>query len=81
MQFFLMMPGDSEEDTLNEANLLGEASFGTFWAGTGLTILMRMVDKDPDMLPLVKIATDMSKKLHTVEQFLTVIQKHKIRIR
>jgi hypothetical protein len=76
-----MMPGDTEEDTLNEANLLGEASFGTFWAGTALKSLMHLVDKDPEALPHVRIATDMSKKLFTVEEFLTAIQKHKIRMK
>ena len=45
MQFFLLMPGDTEEDTLNEANLLGEytpingVALGTFWAGTALKTL------------------------------------------
>jgi len=81
MQFFLLMPGDSEEDTLNEANLLGESSFGTFWAGTALNTLMTVVDKDPELLPLMKIRTDMSNKIFSIEEFLTVIQKHKIRMR
>jgi len=81
MQFFLLMPGDSEEDTLNEANLLGESSFGTFWAGTALKTLMTVVDKDPELLPMMKIRTDMSNKIFSIEEFLTVIQKHKIRIR
>ena len=81
MQFFLLMPGDSEEDTLNEANLLGESSVGTFWAGTALKTLMAVVDKDPELLPLMKIRTDMSNKIFSIEEFLTVIQKHKIRMR
>ena len=81
MQFFLLMPGDSEKDTLNEANLLGESSFGTFWAGTALKTLMAVVDKDPELLPLMKIRTDMSNKIFSIEEFLTVIQKHKIRMR
>ena len=81
MQFFLLMPGDSEEDTLNEANLLGESSFGTFWAGTALKTLMAVVDKDPELLPLMKIRTDMSNKIFSIEEFLTVIQKQKIRMR
>jgi hypothetical protein len=75
------MPGDSEEDTLNEANLLGESSFGTFWAGTALKTLMTVVDKDPELLPMMKIRTDMSNKIFSIEEFLTVIQKHKIRMR
>lgn len=81
MQFFLMMPGDKEEDTLNEANLLGETSFGTFWAGTALTTLMKVVDQQPELLPMVRVATDMSKATFNVEEFLTTIQKHKIRIK
>ncbi len=81
MQFFLLMPGDTEEDTLNEANLLGESSFGNFWAGTALKTLMTVVDKDPELLPLMKIRTDMSKRLFTIEEFLTTIQKLKIKTR
>ena len=80
MQFFLLMPGDNEEDTLNEANLLGESSFGIFWAGTALKTLMTIVDKEPEMLQHMRIAQDMSKKIFSIEEFLTVIQKHKIRV-
>ena len=47
MMFYLLMPGDTEQDVLNEANLLGESSFGTFWAGSGLTTLMKLVDSHP----------------------------------
>jgi len=81
MQYFLMMPGDTEEDMLNEANLLGESSFGTFWAGRGLKILMTMVDKSPELLTLATIRSDMSKKVYSIEEFLTEIQKLKVRSR
>lgn len=87
MQFFLMMPGDTEADALNEANLLGEytpingVALGTFWAGTALTTLMKIVDKDPELLPLITIRTDMSNKAFTIEEFLTTIQKLKVRTR
>lgn len=81
MQYFLLMPGDTEEDALNEANLLGEASFGVFWAGTGLTTLMKIVDAQPEILPLIKIRSDLSPKIFTIEQFLTAINKLKVRTR
>ena len=81
MQLYLLMPNDSEQDTLNEANLLGETSFGVFWAGSALATLMRVIDEEPDLLPLITIATDMSKKLFTIEEFLTIISKHKVRTR
>lgn len=81
MQLYLLMPNDGEQDTLNEANLLGETSFGVFWAGSALATLMKVIDEEPDLLPLITIATDMSKKLFTIEEFLTVISKHEVRIR
>lgn len=80
MQFFLLMPGDTEQDTLNEANLLGESSFEAFWAGSALTVLMRVIDEEPTILPEIRIATDMSKRLFTIEEFLTLINKLKIRV-
>ena len=80
MQYFLLMPGDKEEDTLNEANLLGEASFDVFWGGTALKTLMTIVDKQPELLPLITIKTDMSDKALNIEKFLTAIQKLKIRM-
>jgi len=80
MQYFLLMPGDREEDTLNEANLLGEASFDVFWGGTALKTLMTIVDKQPELLPLITIKTDMSDKTLNIEKFLTAIQKLKIRM-
>lgn len=79
MQYYLMMPGDTDSDSLNEANLLGESSFGVFWAGTALKTLMKIVDQQPELLPLIKIKGDTTNKIFTIEEFLTVIQKLKIR--
>lgn len=45
MQFFLLMPGDTEQDVLNEVNLLGETSFEVFWAGGALGILLALVEQ------------------------------------
>ena len=81
MEYYLMMPGDTEQDALNEANLLGEASFSNFWGGQGLTTLMTIVDKQPELLPLVKIKTNMSNKNLSVEEFLTAIQKLRVKLR
>ena len=79
MQYYLLMPGDTEADALNEANLLGEASFNTFWPGTALTTLMSIVDKQPEILPLIKIRSDSSTKIFTIEEFLMSIQNLKMR--
>jgi hypothetical protein len=77
MQYFIMLPGDTEKDCIKDTNLLGEASFKTFYAGLGLKALMKMVDRSPELLPNVTIKTDQGKSL-TVEQFLTDIQGLKV---
>jgi hypothetical protein len=77
MQYFIMLPGDTEKDCIKDTNLLGESSFKTFYAGLGLKALMKMVDRSPELLPSVTIKTDTGKTL-TVEQFLTDIQTLKV---
>jgi hypothetical protein len=72
-----MLPGDTEKDCIKDTNLLGEASFKTFYAGLGLKALMKMVDRSPELLPNVTIKTDQGKTL-SVEQFLTDIQGLKV---
>lgn len=79
MTYYLLMPGDTEQDTLNEANLIGEESFGTFWAGTALKTLIKVVEESPEILPLITIRTDKLKKSFTLEEFLTILQKLKIK--
>ena len=72
-----MFPGD--KDITFEPNLLGESSFKVFWAGAGLKKLMWMVDKTPEMLPLVKIKDDKGKSYEVIE-FLDEIKRLKVRI-
>lgn len=79
MQYFILLPGDSEKDCIKDTNLLGEASFNTFYAGLGLKALMKMVDKEPEMLLHVRIKTDKNEDL-SVEEFLTRMQPLKIKI-
>lgn len=80
MQYYLMFPGDTEQDALNEANLLGEASFDIFWAGIGLKTLMKLVDTEPQLLESLRIVNDRGRTL-TISEFLTDIGKLKIRMR
>jgi hypothetical protein len=79
MRYFILLPGDSPDAVDFESNLLGEDSFATFWAGDGLKVLMKLVDQQPELLPQVTIKTDKNETL-TIEEFLTRIQKLKIRI-
>jgi hypothetical protein len=77
MQYFILLPGDTEKDAALDTNLLGEASFKTFYAGLGLKALMKMVDSKPELLTSVTIKTDKNETL-TVEEFLTRIQPLKV---
>jgi hypothetical protein len=80
MQYYLMAPGDTERDALNEANLLGEASFETFWGGEALRVLMGIVEAEPEVLEILKIVNEKGKVL-TVSEFLEEIQPLKIKIK
>jgi len=75
-----MAPGDTEQDALNEANLLGEASFKHFWAGTALRTLMIVVETQPEVLEALKIVNEKGKVL-TIAQFLEEIKSLKILIK
>ena len=79
MQYYILLPGDTEKDAMLDPNLLGESSFGTFYAGMGLKALMKMVDRKPEMLKDVTIKTDTNQTL-SVEGFLTQIQNLKVKI-
>jgi len=72
MQYYILMANDSERDALNEANLLGEESLGNFWPGSGLGVLMTLVDQAPEALPTVRIMTDQNEVIG-VGEFLEKI--------
>jgi len=77
LTYYILFPGDTEKDCINDSNQLGEASFNKFYTGAGLTALMKIVDSKPELLPLVRIKTDRNENL-TVEEFLTRIQPLKV---
>ena len=78
MQYYLVLPGDKEADMLNEANSLGEEVFGLFYRGSGLRILMNIVNTKPEMLPACKIMTEKGNQL-TITEFLDTLNKLKLK--
>ena len=78
MEYYLLLPNDSEQDVLNEANLLGTKSFDSFWPGSGLMVLMTLVQDAPEALLSVKIKSDDGRS-HDVAEFLEIISKLKVR--
>ena len=79
MRYYIMMPGDREEDAYLDSNLLGEnTGFGIFWPGDGLRALMIMCDTKPNMLRYVTILDD-TRNEYTVEEFLNQIKNLRIK--
>lgn len=79
--YYILLPGDSEKDTMYSTNILGEdTGFGTFWADQGFFALIKMVDLAHDQLADVRIK-DTFNNSYTIEQFLDVIKKLKIKYR
>lgn len=78
MMYFILLPNDSEEDTAYSTNVLGEESFGTFWAEDGFFALIKMVEMSPEMLELVRIK-DSKDDSYTIEQFLTILKGLRIK--
>ena len=42
MTFYMLMSGDTEYDTINSTNTLGEISFNTFYTEAGIKILINI---------------------------------------
>ena len=78
MTYYLLLEGDSEKDVYYDSNVLGEKSFGTFYAGQGMVALTNIVNKKPELLETIKIL-DETKKSYTLTQFMDILSKLKIK--
>ena len=79
MRYYILYPGNTEADTVNSINQLGDASFKTFWAHRGLNILMNAVAQEHKDLDKFIIKDEKGKE-HSIEEFLDKIKKLKVRI-
>ena len=78
MTYYLLLEGDSEKDAYYDSNVLGEESFGMFYAGQGMVALTNIVNKKPELLETIKILDD-TKKPYTLTQFMDILSKLKIK--
>ena len=78
MTFYMLMKGDTEKDTINSTNTLGEISFNTFHSEDGFKILMNIVEKYPDKLEEISIF-DQKMRDYTIEEFLDKIKGLKVK--
>ena len=77
MTYYLLLEGDSEKDTHFDSNVLGEESFGTFYAGQGLVALNNIVNQKPELLETIKILDDTSKS-YTITEFMDLLSKFNV---
>ena len=78
MTYYLLLEGDSEKDAYYDSNVLGEESFGMFYAGQGMVALTNIVNKKPELLETIKILDDY-KKSYTLTKFFDILSKLKIK--
>ena len=79
MRYFILYPDNTEADTINDINQLGDVSFKTFWANRGFNVLMNAVKQEHDIIEHL-IIKDEKGKGYTIEEFLYKIKKLKVRI-
>jgi hypothetical protein len=76
--YYILLPGDTEEN-ITDANILGEEStHNNFWPGDGLTALNNIIDRRPDMLDQITVIRS-DRKIITIEKFLNDIKKFNIK--
>ena len=78
MTYYLLLEDDSEKDVYFDSNVLGEESFGSFYAGQGMVALTNIVNKKPELLETIKILDD-TKKSYTLTEFMDILSKFKIK--
>lgn len=75
MIYYILLPGDTEEDCMNDANQLGHISFGKFHRNEGFDVLHNIVKAYPHMMEQITIkdseGTDLS-----ISEFLSIVQKY-----
>ena len=77
MTYYILMDMDTIEDIWDD-NILGEESFGTFYAGSGYKAFKHMIIKEPEALEFIRIL-DEKKNPYTVEEFLDLISQWQIK--
>lgn len=81
MNYYILFPGDTEADTINDQNHLGDDNgFGVFWAAGGFRLLQRLVKENhTETLDASRIFNEQGKQI-SVEDFLDTISKRQIRV-
>jgi len=77
MTYFIKLEDDTNEELMFDSNILGNESFGKFYAERGMKSLMTILEKSPEVVQDIIIVTDAGKKL-SITEFIDKIGKLKI---
>ena len=78
MTYFIIHKNESKENLMFSTNILGEESLGKFYPEQGWVALNNMMNISPESIENYTIL-DEKGKVYSVEEFLDVIEKLKIR--
>jgi len=73
-----MLPEDGQNELLYESNTLGDESFGTFYANSGMNSLYEIVNNHPELLPHTQIVDQTGVKF-TITEFMDKLNEWKLR--
>ena len=75
MMYYILFNENTED--LWDQNTLGEESFGTFYTGLGFVALNNIIQREPELLPTIKIKDEKGKS-YALTEFLDKVEKWKI---
>ena len=75
MMYYILFNENTED--LWDQNTLGEESFGTFYTGLGFVALNNIIQREPELLPTIKIKAEKGKS-YSLTEFLDKVEKWKI---
>ena len=73
MTYYLLLKGDTEKDTYYDTNVLGEESFGMFYAGQGMVALNNIVNNKAELLESLRILDETKKRSNIYKFFVKLI--------
>ena len=75
MMYYILFNENTED--LWDQNTLGEESIGTFYTGLGFVALNNIIQREPELLPTIKIKDEKGKS-YSLTEFLDKVEKWKI---
>ncbi len=80
MRYYILYPDNSEADTINDINQLGDDNgFGVFWANRGFNVLINAVEQEHDITNHFVIKDERNIG-YSIEEFLDKIKSLKVRV-